>query len=225
MRLRVWAAAAVLVLAAAAAPAARADDDALQATRAQTFVVEVCTDATHAGAIGNGVAIARDGETLTIATAAHIVLQKGTLRILDVSRRAYYDVVDVRMLGDYDLALIRVRPQAESPVPPVTLAPAVAGEPVWIWGNTGTGFWELARGTVRETAARIPGVFGSPRITIDCARCAHGDSGSGVFDAHGRLLGILTRAWSKSGGPVLYIEVEPAALISQEVQSDLARQR
>lgn len=222
----VWAALAALVVLAAAAPSARADENALAQTQRQTFVVEVCTSAHHAAAIGAGVVVARDGDVLTLATAAHVVSQKGTLRILDASRQAYYHVLDVRMLGDYDLALVRVRAQKRFSVAPVAYAQPIAGEPVWIWGHTGNGFWELASGSVRETDVQIPGVFGSPRITIACAACAHGDSGSGVFDAQGRLLGILTRAWSnKNGGPVLFIEVEPAMLISQEVQSDLARHR
>lgn len=215
MRLRSWATLAALLLFLTAAPAARADEGALAQARAQTFVVEVCTDS-HQAEIGSGVAIARDAGTLTIATAAHIVAQQGALRILDVTRRAYYDVLDERVLGDYDLALIRVRAQDTSPIAPAPFAQPVTGEPVWVWGHTGEGFWEIATGSIRDTAARVPGADGTPRIAIDCPACAHGDSGSGVFDAQGRLVGILTRAWSaKSGGPVLFIEVEPATLISQ----------
>lgn len=219
MRMRSWAAVAVpVVLAAAVAPTARADESALAQAKQQTFVVQVCTDEHHAAAIGSGVVVRRDGDTLTLVTAAHVVLQKGTLRILDTSRQSLYDVIDEQLLSDYDLALIRVRAQRAFPVVPVSFAQAAPGEPVFIWGHTGEGFWELASGSVRETNARIPGVSGSPRMTIECASCSHGDSGSGVFDAQGHLLGILTRAWSKSsGGPVLFIEVEPAALITQEV--------
>jgi S1-C subfamily serine protease len=140
------------------------------------------------------------------------------LRILDASRSAFYDVLNVQVIADYDLALIRVRAHADFPIAPAAIAPAVNGERVFVWGHTSEGLWQLATGSVQQTNAQIPGAFDGPRITIACAQCSHGDSGSGVFDEQGRLLGILTRAWSKKGGgPVLFIEVEPAELISQQV--------
>lgn len=216
MRTRFLAALAVFVLLAAAAPTARADDTALAQSRAQTFVVQVAFD-DERGAIGAGVLVARDGDVLTIATAAHVVTQKGTLQILDVTRRIYYRVLDVQTLPDYDLAFIQVIASDQFAVVPAQIASPVTGEPVAVWGNTGDGFWVLAGGSVLQTSARIPGVFGSPRITISCQTCTFGDSGSGVFDAQGRLLGILTRAWRKKNGPVLFIEVEPASLIRQEL--------
>lgn len=202
----------MLVPAAVVAPA-------LAQARTQTFVIQVAADEER-GEIGTGVVVGRNGDTLTIATAAHVLAQKGTLQILDVTRRDYYHVLRVDTLPDYDIALIQVRAQPNFSVQPVQAAVPQAGEPISVWGNTGDGFWELATGSVLNTAARIPGVFGSPRITIACQTCSFGDSGAGVFDSQGRLLGILTRAWhKKGGGPVLYIEVEPAALIQQEVIS------
>ncbi len=183
--------------------------------RQQTFVVQVAFDDQH-GAIGAGVLVARDGDVLTLATAAHVVSEKGTLQILDATRHNFYRVIDVQTLVDYDLALIRVHAQPEFTVNPAQTGDAAPGESLTVLGNTGDGFWEPASGTVLQTSAQIPGVFGSPRITIACDACSFGDSGSGVFDSQGRLLGILTRAWRKKNGPVLFIEVEPA-LIRQEL--------
>lgn len=216
MRTRFWTALAVFVVLAAVAPAARAGETALNQSQAQTFVVQVAFD-DERGAIGAGVLVARDGDVLTIATAAHVIAQKGTLQILDVTRRIYYHVLDVQALPDYDLAFIQVRASDQFAVVPAQIASPVAGEPVAIWGNTGDGFWVPAAGNVLRTSAQIPGEFGTPRITITCQSCTFGDSGSGVFNAQGRLLGILTRAWRKKNGPVLYIEVEPASLIAQEL--------
>jgi serine protease Do len=211
--MRVWVA--VMVLYFLAASAARGSVDSLSATRRQTFTVQ--SRVGNHGRIGSGVVVASDGGVLTIATAAHLIAPNGILRILDVTRRAYYRVLDVRVLPDYDLAFIRVEAQPQFPVTPVAFAPAVAGERVWLWGNPKAGFWTLATGAVKQTHAELPGVFGSPRVTIACPACAPGDSGAGVFDARGRLLGILTHAWRNAdGGPVLFIEIEPAALVSQE---------
>jgi Trypsin-like peptidase domain len=218
MRKRSGAALAAIVIVAFAAQGARAEDSALAQSRRQTFVVEVCSNAQHAVAIGAGVVVARDADTLTLATAAHIVTQQGVLRILDASRSAFYDVLNVQVIGDHDLALVRVRTHADFPIDAAAAAPAVSGERVFVWGHTVDGLWQLATGTVQQTDAQLPGAFDSPRITIACAQCSHGDSGSGVFDEQGHLLGVLTRAWrKKGGGPVLFIEVEPAALISQQV--------
>lgn len=209
MRMLSWALAALIALTAATPP---------DQNRQQTFVVQVSDRPGHASAIGAGVVVAKDATTLTLATAAHIVAQKGELRILDESRTAYYDVLAIQVLPDYDLALVRVRAHAEFTVAPATPAMPVAGEPVYVWGHGDSSFWSEAIGTVRDVSAQIPGTSGGTRITIDCAACAHGDSGSGVFDAHGNLLGILTRAWhKKDGGPVLFIEVEPAALVSDAI--------
>jgi S1-C subfamily serine protease len=209
MRIVLWSLAAVFALTAAAPP---------DQNRQQTFVVEVCDRPGHAAAIGAGVVVAKDAATLTLATAAHVVTQKGTLLILDDSRTAFYEVLATQVLPDYDLALVRVRAHDQFFVTPATLAQPVAGEQVRIWGHADQSFWSLALGTVRETNAQIPGTSGGSRITIECAACDHGDSGSGVFDAQGRLIGIVTRAWrKKSGGPVLFIEVEPAAIVAREV--------
>lgn len=225
MRIRVGSVLAALGFFAAALATSRADDGALLKNRLQTFVVEVCTSDRHAAAIGGAVVVARTGDVLTLATAEHIVAQKGTLRVLDSSRQGFYEILGIRSIDAYDVALLRVRAQA-FPAEPVEPAAAVAGEAVHVWGHTGDAFWQLATGSVRDPAAQPSGIAGAPRITIACSSCSYGDSGSGVFDDRGRLLGILTRAWSaKSGGPVLFIEVEPASLIVQEVRSDLATQR
>jgi S1-C subfamily serine protease len=196
------------------------------AAREQTFVVQSTLTGTT-GRIGAGVVVASDGGVLTVVTAAHGVNGIGALRILDTSRQSYYDVIDMHALADYDLAFIRVRAQSSFSVQPPAIATPVPGQPVWVWGHTGNGFWEVATGTVLDTQAHLPGEAGSPRITITCKACAPGDSGSGVFDAQGRLLGILTKGWVARDGTVAFIEVEPAALILEGLRaadaSSLAR--
>lgn len=130
MQAQSWAAFAAFVLLITVASPARADQDVLARARLQTFVVEVCPGPGNAAAIGSGVVVGRSGDTLTIATAAHILRQRGALRILDASRQAFYDVLDVQLLDDYDLGLVRVRAQNAFPVAPASFAPALPGEPV-----------------------------------------------------------------------------------------------
>ena len=193
-----------------------ASSDTQGITRSQTFVVQSMIDDRRAQ-IGSGVVVNRDGDILTVATAAHVVRSGAPLRILDVSRKAYYAVIDVRKLRDYDIALVRVRSQSDFTAAPAQFASPVAGEPVWIWGNSQNGFWNLATGTVQSTTARLPGERGAPRITISCERCGAGDSGAGVFGAGGRLIGILTAGWRVPGGPVAFVEVAPLEPIVTEL--------
>jgi len=214
--MRVFLCAALAMLLAFAPVAARADDKALSATKRQTFVVQSCPQSGKA-TIGSGVVVARSRDTLTIATAAHAIVPAQTLRILDITRQAYYEILGTRVLHEYDIALIRVRAQMHFHISPVIIAEAESNEPVWVWGHPPDAFWVVATGSVIDTHAQIPGREGIPRITIACATCTHGDSGSGVFDARGRLLGILTHGWTDATGSPLFLEVEPATLLQQEL--------
>lgn len=182
--------------------------------RDQTFVVQSMLGGGRAN-IASGVVVGRLGDVLTIATAAHAVDLAHPLRILDTSRHQYYQVIDVRDVPGYDLALIRVRAQAAFPVQPPEFGSASPGEPIWVWGNPGQSFWELSRGVVTDPNTQIPGPPKPARIAIDCASCSFGDSGSGVFAADGKLLGILSSGWRDRNGRTLFIEVEPIAPISQ----------
>lgn len=179
----------------------------------QTFVVQDVSDVGQQAAIGSGVVVAKDGDVLTIATAAHIVMPGRHLEVLDETRRALYDVIDSKMLPDYDLLLIHVRAQPQFHVEPPAIAAPEAGESVYVWGNPGNSFWEMTTGTVQRAAAVLPGEHGDPRITITCDACDHGNSGSGVFNRRGELIGILTAGWKDRAGKVAFLEVQPAALI------------
>lgn len=192
-----------------------ADPDAQAATRLQTFVVQSMLDDRRAD-IGSGVVVARDAQTLTLATVAHVLNPGRSLRILDASRLAYYQVLDVRVVPGYDLALIRVIAHPEFPVQPAAIAGAQSGESVWVWGNPGENFWTLSNGTVQSAAATI-GKNVLPRVTILCASCTFGDSGGGVFSKDGKLVGILSAGWRDASGRVRFIEVEPAAPIAREL--------
>jgi serine protease Do len=159
--------------------------------------------------IGAGVVIARDGELLTLVTAAHVVRSGSPLRILDTSRRSYYVVIDVRTVPNSDLALIRVRTQPDFPVAPVTFGRPTPGEPVWVWGNPANEFWSLSIGNVQSVDVELPGESGARPIAITCETCGNGDSGSGVFATDGKLLGIVTASWKRPDGVVAFVEVQP----------------
>ena len=188
--------------------------------RAQTFVVQSMLPDGKA-LICAGVVVARDGETLTVATAAHALYGPvNALRILDESRLGYYDVLDVRVLREYDLAFVHVRAHANFPVAPVQFADAVPHELVEVWGHPGSAFWQSSTGVVTNPRHLIPGESGLPRAALQCDACGPGDAGAGVFDQQGRLVGILTSPRRSPDGQLLFLEVEPSALIAQEVHAE-----
>jgi hypothetical protein len=195
--------------------------DVQATTERQTFLVESVLDDASGANIGSAVVVASNDNVLTLVTAAHVLLPKSTTRILDRSRAAFYTVLETRVLPDYDLAFLRVRAQRNFPVTPPRFGVASAGEAVYLWGNPGDSYWAMADGAVDRTAASLPGERGDPRITILCAKCDHGDSGSGVFDAQGALLGILTAGWKDRLGNVAFLEVQPASLIFDEVRPNV----
>ena len=191
-------------------------------TKAQTFVVQSMVDEKRAE-IGSGVVVSRDGDVLTLATAAHLVNQGAdSLRILDLSRHSFYQVVDIRTIAGYDLALIRIRAQSGFRIEPAGLATPVPGEAVWVWGNPGTSFWTLSPGTIQTVDASLPGQT-THRITMICNTCGVGDSGSGVFSTDGKLIGILAAGWRAKNGPVMFIEVQPVTPIARELFAESAR--
>jgi S1-C subfamily serine protease len=195
---------------------AQGSSSAQASTKLQTFVVESIIGDGRA-AIGSGVVVAREGDVLTLVTAAHVLHNGSPLRILDTSRRSYYDVVGIRVLPEHDLALVRVEAQLQSPPEQATFAKPTAGEPVWVWGNPGDSFWSISTGRVVNTAAHLPRKDGAARFTIACDACSFGDSGSGVFNSQGQLLGVLTAGWKEPGGPVLFQEVQSVSAFEDAI--------
>src|ERR1700741_1284825 len=87
----------------------------------QTFVVQSMVSEEKA-AIGAGGIVARDRDTITLATAAHTILPGHELRILDLTQQAYYEVVSVKLIRENDLAFIRVKAQRGFAAPPAITA-------------------------------------------------------------------------------------------------------
>lgn len=81
------------------------------------------------------------------------------------------------------------------------LRPGV-GQPLW------TAYVESS-GTIADLHPVIPGFATNGRFSLACDGCDVGDSGGGVFDERGRLLGIVTEGWDGGKGPKRVI-AEPA---------------
>ena len=167
-----------------------------------TVVVEAMLDERRA-AIGTGVVIAQRGDTVTIATAAHVIAP-GHVRVLD-DRRQELAFIDSRVWGS-DLALITARILDRRRFDVAPLGRAQRDGSVYLYGHPASGYWRYADATVLDPSRTLPDGSGVDGFMIACEACEHGDSGSGIFDSSGALLGVLTAAWRDSSGRVRAIQ-------------------
>ena len=125
---------------------------------------------------------------------------------------------------DAALLLITVDAVRTRNMPPALFARAaprlgspltVIGHPVSALRGFNEGRWTTTYGRMGET---VPDqATGALEYEVYCSRCGPGDSGSGVFDAEGRLIGIVygvTEIENVAGGRLpdgLYADVIPVA--------------
>lgn len=183
------------VLAAAAlslalvAPAVAAHGGSPLAAEPQTVLVGA---AMPAGGyhVGGGVILRANGG-LTIATAAHVVQGAKWVTV----RTSVGEELTVRGEPEYvkghDIALLRTSPPVRSGLNVATATDTVEdGATLYVWGHPHSKTFVLSDAhffTDRVTGGS-EGIF-----ALTCASCAVGDSGGGVFDANGKLLGIVSK--------------------------------
>ena len=102
-------------------------------------------------------------------------------------------------------------------VPPLGTTLTIIGHPVAALRATNEGRWTMTYARMGETVQNSE--TGALEYEMSCARCGPGDSGSGVFDAEGRLVGIVygvTEISDVAGGRLpdgLYANVIPTAAL------------
>jgi len=144
-------------------------------------------------AYGCGVIVDEQRSTVTILTAAHnLQIQRAEFVTVGGDR---LQAERTSVIPNHDLALVTTaRPAGAFRVAHLASQPAV-GTRVRLWGPIDTEPFTLQDAVVREIDPRVTdppvGAF-----ALDCAACGHGDSGTGVFDDRGDLLGIVTAAYS-----------------------------
>jgi hypothetical protein len=179
-----------------------------------TAVVVIAT-AKDKEAVGSGVVVDATPTHIRVLTARHVALfGELVVRIHGSSRRAHI----VRTWPDHDLALIdaEVDPMHFGSIQSAHVgAPGSAGAPIFVLGSGDTFDAALLPGSIDALNPALPDGPANGRFTIACAKCAHGDSGSGIFDQDGMLIGILSAAWVTPTGQVVMLVAEPATEILQ----------
>jgi len=176
-----------LALALAATSLALASDSSLL-TEPQTVLIagQVSTDTFHVGA---GVIIRAQG-SLTIVTAAHVL--QGTRAItVETATGEHLDVLgEPRFIDGHDLVLIRTALPIVAGIHVATPADTVTDNAtLYVWGHPHSN--SFVRSDASFLTTRVTG-GAAGLFAIRCPSCAVGDSGGGVFDEQGRLLGIVT---------------------------------
>jgi hypothetical protein len=93
----------------------------------------------------------------------------------------------------------------------------IVGHPVSALRAPNAGRWTVTYGRMGETVANSE--TGAPEYEVYCSRCGPGDSGSGLFDGEGRLVGLVygvTEIQYAAGGRLpdgLYANAIPVAAL------------
>lgn len=197
-----------LAVASAIIPAAPVAGDAneSQHTKHSTALITARVNE-RSEAVGAGVMIAVTPNVI-VMTARHLAARKNLtlrtwsgemLRIL-----AEYEV------ADRDVALIVASGPCTGCEAAETSDSISYGEAIHVWGNPQGKRYVVSLGRVVDLQPTIPGFATNGRFALACDTCDVGDSGGGVFDERGRLLGIITEGWDGGASGVKRVIAEPA---------------
>lgn len=157
-------------------------------------------------AVGAGVILAV-APNVIILTAGHLAARKN-LAVRTFANEQLRIIAEYQV-ADRDLALIVASGACSGCEAAETADTIFAGAPVHVWGNPLGRRYVDSSGTIADLHPVIPGFATNGRFSLACDRCDVGDSGGGVFDERGRLLGIVTEGWDGGKGPKRVI-AEPA---------------
>jgi hypothetical protein len=160
-------------------------------------------------AYGAGTIVAQDGQTIRIITANHVVaFGAPNVRFDDGA------TVAARILVEFptrDLAIIeaRVDPDRAASLHPATIAEPRSFEPVHIWGSGHNGP-ALENAAIEVLGNDLPDGPANHRYALECESCHRGDSGAGIFDADGALVGVYVGYFEWDSARLSVAEVLPA---------------
>jgi S1-C subfamily serine protease len=189
-----------LVAPAAALAADRATDGA---------VVVLAQTATDTG-FGAGTIVAMNGDVIRILTANHVATH-GALRVR-FDNGVLFPAHIVSQFPGHDLAVIeaKVDPLLAGTLHPASVAAPLSYEPVHIWGSGVNGpAFETA--SIDAVGAELPDGPANGRYALGCNTCHQGDSGGGVFDARGDLVGVYVGYFVMDEGARISVAQLPSA--------------
>jgi S1-C subfamily serine protease len=177
----------------------------LHTKRSTAYITARVSDRSEA--VGAGVIIAVSPNVIVL-TARHLAARK------NLALRTYggelLRIVAEYEVADRDLALIIASGPCIACEAAETADAITVGEPIHVWGNPQGNRYVLSAGTVVDLHPSLPGFATNGRFALACESCDAGDSGGGVFDDRGRLLGIVTEGWDGLNAGEKRVIAEPA---------------
>jgi len=176
------------------------------ADRATEGGVVIYASTADARGVGAGTVISGDGNRLRILTAKHVAtfgaltvaLGDGTVAAARVER----------LVPGRDLAVVDtdVPPETAAAFRTARVAPPASNAVVHVWGSGTTGP-ALEPGVVNAVGVSMPdGSQPAGRYELACRLCHRGDSGAGVFDGAGRLVGVYVGYFTVAGARIQVAE-------------------
>jgi len=156
----------------------------------------------HEDAIGAGVIVSLRPHGLRVITARHVA-DRGAVTVW-IGRRPYPAEI-VRTFADRDVAVVdAIVPDEVCRHATAATAGSAAGpgDAILVWGEN-AGSADIKAGSIVTAGWVPPGAVTAPLLRIECATCRRGDSGGGIFDREGRLLGILVARYARPDGTTL----------------------
>ena len=172
-------------------------------------VVILATSATERG-IGAGTVLENDGTHVRIVTAKHVATFGALAVELEDGTRVPARIE--RLVASRDLAIVDadVDPSEARTLRAAPVAAPLAHAPVHVWGSGNAGP-ALETGVVADVAGDMPdGSEANGRYTLDCKTCHRGDSGAGIFDGRGELVGVYIGYFNVDDGSVVHVAETPA---------------
>lgn len=167
-----------------------------------SFAIVSSRIAEHQDAIGAGVIVSMRPHGLRVITARHVA-DRGAVTVW-IERRPYPAEI-VRTFANRDIAVVdAIVPNEVCRRVAAASASSAArpGDAILVWGEN-AGSADIKSGSIVAADWAPSGELTVPLLRIECATCRRGDSGGGIFDMDGHLLGILVARYARADGTTL----------------------
>ncbi len=173
--------------------------------KVQASVVQIYATTNEGTSAGSGVIV--NAEYGYILTCNHVVSGARSI-VVELSDNSQYSANLVGTDSSTDLAVVKIKPNAEKPLTEAVQgksAGLVAGEYVVAIGNPlGTLGGSVSQGIISATARQIPFSNSDGSTTVMTllqtdAAINSGNSGGGLFNLQGELIGIVNSKYSNTG--------------------------
>jgi S1-C subfamily serine protease len=163
----------------------------------------------HAG-IGSGTILAVNGTEVRVLTANHVAIFGSPRLRFDDGTVVPAHIVMQNAAHDLAIIAANVDPVRAATLHPATVAAPHSNEAVHIWGS-GYGGPAFETGAIAAVGAKMPDGPANGRYALGCDTCHQGDSGGGIFNVQGQLVGVYVGYFVMDSGPRISVAEVPTA--------------